>query len=341
VGIIYKRKRKDGTTGYRAQVRVMRDGMQVQTSKTFDDAVMAQAWISKKERAIRGEHFSQGDTTLAALIHRYSEEFSGISGWGRSKAADLQRIKTYPLAARDAIGIKSRNYQEHVLWRRKTVAASTAAQDLIWIRQVLKAARSSWGMEIDIGQLDDAVQHLRSTRIIGDSEKRDRRPSAQELARLDEEFSRQDGQDRVSFSMRDIMWFAIHSCRRQDEITKLLWDDLDDRTIMVRDLKDPKARKISKRARLTKAAREIIDRQPRRAPQIFPVKKAAIARRWQRACDRLGIDDLRFHDLRHEGVSRLFEAGYQIQHVQQFSLHSNWATLQRYTQLRPEDVELL
>jgi hypothetical protein len=47
---------------------------------------------------------------------------------------------------------------------------------------------------------------------------------------------------------------------------------------------------------------------------------------------------LRFHDLLHEATSRLFERGYSIQKVQQFTLHESWAMLSRYTHLRPEDV---
>lgn len=52
----------------------------------------------------------------------------------------------------------------------------------------------------------------------------------------------------------------------------------------------------------------------------------------------LAIDDLHFHDFRHEATSRLFEAGYDIPEVAQFTLHESWATLKRYTHLRPERV---
>lgn len=52
----------------------------------------------------------------------------------------------------------------------------------------------------------------------------------------------------------------------------------------------------------------------------------------------LGVDDLHFHDLRHEATSRLFGRGYPIQELAQFSLHESWTTLKRYTHLKPEDV---
>lgn len=51
--------------------------------------------------------------------------------------------------------------------------------------------------------------------------------------------------------------------------------------------------------------------------------------------------DLRFHDLRDEATSRLFERGYQIHEVAQFTLHESWNELKRYTHLRPENVREL
>jgi hypothetical protein len=52
----------------------------------------------------------------------------------------------------------------------------------------------------------------------------------------------------------------------------------------------------------------------------------------------LGIEDLHFHDGRHEGTSQLFERGYQIHEVAQFTSHDSWNELKRYANLRPENV---
>ena len=56
------------------------------------------------------------------------------------------------------------------------------------------------------------------------------------------------------------------------------------------------------------------------------------------ACKFLGIRDLTFHDLRHEATSRLFEMGYAIHEVAQFTLHDSWDELKRYANLRPKNV---
>jgi integrase len=85
---------------------------------------------------------------------------------------------------------------------------------------------------------------------------------------------------------------------------------------------------------------EIVQRQPRDAgdDRIFPIEPGTLSKAFTGACRRLAIVDLHLHDLRHEGVSRLFEAGYSIEQVALVSGHRDWRHLRRYTQLRPEDL---
>ena len=52
----------------------------------------------------------------------------------------------------------------------------------------------------------------------------------------------------------------------------------------------------------------------------------------------LGLVDLHFHDLRHEAVSRLVEAGLSDQKVSAISGHKSMQMLKRYTHLRAEDM---
>ena len=86
----------------------------------------------------------------------------------------------------------------------------------------------------------------------------------------------------------------------------------------------------------------IIKTMSRDKERIFPYTADAIGAAFTRACYTLGInhkdmpDDerLHFHDLRHEGVSRLFEMGWDIPHVALVSGHRSWSSLQRYAQIR-------
>ena len=78
----------------------------------------------------------------------------------------------------------------------------------------------------------------------------------------------------------------------------------------------------------------IIKSMPRVEPQIFPYSTSAISAAFIRACRFLEIEDLRFHDLRHEGISRLFELGKTIPQAAAVSGHRSWTSLKRYTHIR-------
>jgi site-specific recombinase XerD len=90
---------------------------------------------------------------------------------------------------------------------------------------------------------------------------------------------------------------------------------------------------------LPKSAFKIIQKQPRIGALIFPLNGRTIGANFTRACKLLEIDDLHFHDLRHHSTSCLFERGFSIQQVQLVTLHSSWATLQRYCNMNAADLD--
>jgi integrase len=53
---------------------------------------------------------------------------------------------------------------------------------------------------------------------------------------------------------------------------------------------------------------------------------------------RTGVENLHFHDLRHEAISRFFEKGLSIPEVALISGHRSYSMLARYTHLKAEDV---
>ena len=137
--------------------------------------------------------------------------------------------------------------------------------------------------------------------------------------------------------MHRIIAFAIFSTRRQEEIIRINWKDLDKEgsRVLVRDMKNP-GQKIGNDVwcDLAEEALKIVEAMPKVAEQIFPYTTDAIGASFTRACKILGINDLRFHDLRHDGISRLFELGLNIPKVASNSGHRSWTSLKRYTHLR-------
>ena len=68
---------------------------------------------------------------------------------------------------------------------------------------------------------------------------------------------------------------------------------------------------------------------------VFPgLTTEAIKRAFVRACDRAGLVDFHFHDLRHEATSRLFEKGLNPMEVASITGHKTLQMLKRYTHLK-------
>ena len=135
---------------------------------------------------------------------------------------------------------------------------------------------------------------------------------------------------------------ALCTGMRIGEVCALKWEDVDfERGIAwLDDVKHPRMKTGNRRAfRLLSDAAQIVQAMPRGGDgRVFPYQSKSVGSAFTRACRLLGIEGLHFHDLRHEATSRLFERGYSIQEVSQFTLHDSWATLKRYTHLRPEQV---
>ncbi|MEP3329363.1 tyrosine-type recombinase/integrase [Sedimentitalea sp.] len=151
------------------------------------------------------------------------------------------------------------------------------------------------------------------------------------------------------------MWcltqFAVCTAMRLSEICRIRWDDLDveGRMVTIRDRKHPRS-KIGNDQRVPLLSgpvtidgqqvdplRLILD-QRRDNDCIFPFSPATVSTTFTRGVASCRTKDLRFHDLRHDGISRLFEAGYDIPRVSLVSWHQDWSMLRRYTQIDPASL---
>jgi hypothetical protein len=73
---------------------------------------------------------------------------------------------------------------------------------------------------------------------------------------------------------------------------------------------------------------------PKRRDEILPFCGDAVGTNFTRTCQFLRIIDLHLHDLRYDGISRLFKVGRNIPQVAAVSGHRSWSSLKRYTHLR-------
>lgn len=327
-------------THWRAQVR--RKGFPAET-RTFDTKGQATAWANKTEAAMSAMQYMDGRTianlTLGALIDRYTLEIGAIHPFGRNKADVLRTLKDsmgntlLPALSVDAL-------MRHIQARQKAGAGGvTIAIDLAYLGSVLKTAKNLWRLPVDPDVTGAARANMKYLGLSTKSRERERRPSDDEIARICAWYAAKGARQKVP--MGDLIHFAIATAMRASEIIRLTWADLNapHKTITIRDRKHPQEKEGNdQEVPLLGDAFAIVMRQPRTDARIFPIADGTVSSLFPRACNALGIEDLRFHDLRHEGVSRLFEQGYRIEQVALISGHRDWKMLFRYTQIRAVDL---
>ena len=336
MGTIIARKRKDGTTAYLAQILIKRKGkILFRQAETFDRRQAAKAWLGRREFELSepGALDRPDDPTLSVVIDRYVSELKQV---GKTKAQVLASISSnYDISRMKCSGIDSAALVEFAKSIR--VSPQTRQNYMSHLGAVFAVARPAWRYPLDQQAFKDAMVVLKKLGLISKSKHRDRRPTLEEMDRLMTHFDGIRHRRPNSIPMTKIVAFAIFSTRRQEEITLIEWADFDQQAarILVRNMKDPDEKDGNDvLCDVPSEAEAIISSMPKSQPRIFPFSTDAISAAFTRACKFLGILDLRFHDLRHEGISRLFEMGMTIPQAAIVSGHQSWSSLKRYSHLR-------
>jgi len=147
---------------------------------------------------------------------------------------------------------------------------------------------------------------------------RNRRLESSEFERL-EEASKQTKNPNIW----PVIVFAIETGMRRGKILGLRWEHVDlDRRIAFPPLtKNGSSREVP----LSTDATQVLARQRQRndTTSPFPVTSNGFRLAWERLRGRAGLSDLRFHELRHEAISRLLELGLNIPKVAVISGHKD------------------
>lgn len=268
---------------------------------------------------------------------------------GRSKAATLEMLKR-ELGAKSVVDL---DRSELLKFGRARAAQGagpvTLSMDIGVIKLVVSHAAAVHGLDVSVEPVNLARIALKRLGLIGKSNERDRRPTDEELEKLFRHF---DKNERYTMPMSRVIRFAIATAMRQEEIFRVTWSDYNPRTkmLLIRDRKDPREKKgndqrIPLLAVSGYDAVALIEEQrairANEDDRIFPHHHKSAGTAFTRACTMAGVFDLHFHDLRHEGTSRLFEAGFAIQQVALVTGHKDWKMLRRYTHLKPESLHAI
>jgi len=319
---------------------IVRKSGHPQQSKTFATKAQAQAWAKQVETAIENTAAGIMPTiTLGEVLDMHLKHLERTSSRGRKNEASHRTLERHigrelkiseldyrTLAdfceARIAVdGVKPATTMHDIMFLSGSI--TTAVVEGV-LPESMRARTTSWRSGL-----------LRAG-LIGSPQSRDRRPTDEELDALLTHTKHNKALRRIRY--HDLIRFAVASCMRLDEICSLKREDVDleKGTAIVRLRKHP----TDARDQLVPLMGEsvaILAEQPE-GERFFPYSAESVSNGFRRICRHLEIDDLHFHDLRHEGISRLFEHGLAIQEVAMVSGHRDWKSLQRYVNLRAGDV---
>lgn len=331
--------------GSRFQAIVRRKQQSI--SKSFTTRQDAESWARHTEVAIERRSAvlpnSADGLYFTDLIRSYREHcIKSARGIGRTRAFTLDRFEVYFRTS--PAQLTKGQLQEFAHIRiEQGIKPATLMMDMNYLKAIAKHAREYMDLNIDLQPFDAVNANLVRDGLAGRSEERDIRPTDDELSAL---FCAFQANQRLQIPMEAICKLSLATSMRLGEICKLKWEDYNarERTIIIRSRKSPirpKDQIIPLITNLPFNSQEIIEAQRRLTGNqalIFPYNARSASRAFARTCRQLSIENLRFHDLRHDAISRMFDNNFQIQHIRVLSGHSDLKQLSRYTNIRPSDI---
>ena len=310
--------RKRGNT-YQAQVRLSGGR---HASKSFKTRSEATNWSREAAYHLsqEPERFDER-VTLRDVIRRFIKDTAPLRRSGVNEAIRLNTISRHAISSIPVSKITSSDLSKYRDMRLKTIKSNTLHREFGLLRVVVGKAKDEWRMDIP--------NPFESFHIKKEPDHRQRRVHKGEIDLLMLTPCR-------SLLTKPAMIVALETSMRLGEILSIKWDKIDFGRgfVELERSKNGRGRIIP----LTNTALMTFEALPRDGLFVFPVKPDTLKQSWRRLVKRAGIHDLRFHDLRHEAISRLLEMGLTIPEAASVSGHRTASMLARYAHPDPVKV---
>jgi len=296
--------------------------------KSFRSQTDARKWARHMERnldvGVTSDFTEASKYMMRDIIKRYLKEnrHRAKKGW-RVEEYRARLMLSDPIADVNFLYFSTKDIALYRDRRLEEVSKTTFNKDLSFLNVVVDIAMNDWGINIPFNPCKN-VRRLREPRP------RKRRLVADEYKRLKTACQKSDNP-----FLLDMFEFSIETAIRQGELLKLKYNDVDwsNRTMNLSDTKNYDDRVVP----LSEKAFTILKNQMLRVDGVFfQMTKDSLKFWWKQAKRRAKVKDLRWHDLRRESCSRLFERGLSLVEVQAISGHRDpRVLLGTYTKLDP------
>lgn len=295
MGSVQKRGEK-----FYARAKLIHNYITKTKGKSFDTQAEAWAWVERTEKDFRlGEREEVDETkTLKDALIRYMKE---VSPTKKSADWEITKIKSYlnqdycPLHY-PLVKITPRVMRE---WRdKRDVANSSKNREMTLFSTLFQTCIEDWmWME---------TNPVRSVRRLKEPKHRDRRYAEHEIQLILNRLGFEENKTPTTQNgmIAIIFLIALETAMRQSEIVNTTWNNvfLNERYLRIPDTKNDDRRNVP----LSRRAIELFEMmEPKRSGTIFDITADTVSTMFRRAVSECEIEDLTFHDTRHEACTRL------------------------------------
>lgn len=333
---IEKRTTNDGSTSYRAKIRLR--GFPAQ-SATFARLTDARMWVQQTEAAIReGRYFKTSQSkkrTLADALARYEAEI--LKPKGKKKAVNQRihltwwkdQLGAYTLADISTALIveqRSKLMKHDDDDKGRAIGNSTANRYTTSLSHVFSVAMSEWEWveSNPVSRVKKLKEPRGRVRFLSDEE----REALLEAC---------EASDNKMLYM--VVVLALSTGARKMELLSLRWKDVDlkRQVITLHETKNGERRVLPLQGRAFSLMTAHSKVRSLRSDYVFASEKknqpTDMRTSWVTALVRAGIEDFRFHDLRHSAASYLAMNGASLAEIAEVLGHKTLQMVKRYAHL--------
>lgn len=304
------------------QARVTRKGYPAEV-RSFATRGEAARWAKQTEAAmdlgVHRHHGPDSEVTLRDLLERYALQVSPSKRGYRDEVIRIRAMQRSKMAGFSLANLSPSVVAAFRDERLQRVKAGAVIRDLSLLSSVINHARREWGLAVE-----NPCERVKKPAT---PEGRSRILDAAERVRL---LDALEPLGRRSPLLLPLVKLALATAMRRGELLGLEWAhiSLERQVAFLPTTKNGRSRHVP----LSREALAVLSALPRTegVAKVFPVSACAAEAAFKRACERAGLEDFRFHDLRHSATTALADKLPNIMDLAAVTGHRSLRMLQRY-----------